>query len=141
MDELLAYAYLLSENFDVQASYESKLNELFLADTNNSDLLELELLSSNIKDSIIYIKTHIDYADLNHDKFGRALMSLLKPIYESMDINKFGSKMYSLWEGLAGNLQDEEPFLTLCYADDSLSYGDEGTACEKYEKMLSFYEN
>ncbi|MGN0586895.1 MAG: hypothetical protein ACI4JF_06375, partial [Oscillospiraceae bacterium] len=114
---------------------------LFLAAPNNSELLELELISNNIKDSIVYIKTHIDYAALNHNKFGKALMRLIKPIYESMDINVFGSKMYALWEGLAGNLQDEEPFLTLCYADDSLSHGDERTTRQKYEKMLSFYEN
>jgi len=69
MEELLAYAYLISEGFHLESLYESKLNELFIANPNNLDLLELELLSDNIKDSIVYIKTHIDYTTMNKQSF------------------------------------------------------------------------
>lgn len=140
MEELLAYAYLMGEGFDLEKMYEEKLNELFILNPDDEDLLELEFLSSNLKESIIYIKTHINYKDLDIHKFGKEFMDLLKPIYKSMDINKFGLWMYSVWEGLAGNLQDKEPFFTLCYADDPLSWGDEKQSREIYEKMLSYYD-
>lgn len=120
MLELLAYAYLLRSGLKVENIYEEKLNQLFLADPENEDLLELEFLSGNIKETIQYIWTHVDYASLDHDRFGRTLMDLLKPAYKSMDLRKFGDMMYSLWESLPGNLQHEEPFFTLCYADDPL---------------------
>lgn len=57
-----------------------------------------------------------------------------------MDIQRFGNAMYSLWENLPGNLQDMQPFLTLCYADDPLSWGDEKQSREIYEEMLEYYE-
>lgn len=79
--------------------------------SDDEDLLELEFLSGDIKESVIYIRAHIDYNTLDRKKFGKELMNLLKPFYKSMDIHRFGSRMYSVWEGLAGNLQDEEPFL------------------------------
>ncbi len=140
MEELLAYAYLMGEGFNIESIYEEKLNELFLLNSDDEDLLELEFLSGDIRESVIYIRAHIDYNTLDRKKFGKELMNLLKPIYKSMDIHRFGSRMYSVWEGLAGNLQDEEPFSTLCYADDPLSWGDEKQTREIYEKMLSYYD-
>ena len=140
MEELLAYAYLLCEGFDVEEEYEEKLHELFLKDTEYSDdLLALEGLCGKIKESVIYIRTHINYNSLDREKFGKALMNLLKPFYQSMDIEQFGQRMYSVWEGLAGNLQEEEPFSVMCYADDPLSWGDEKQTREIYEKMLDYY--
>lgn len=141
MEELLAYAYLLCEGFDVEEEYEEKLHELFLKDTEYSDdLLALEGLCGKIKESVIYIRTHINYNSLDREKFGKALMNLLKPFYQSMDIKQFGQRMYSVWEGLAGNLQEGEPFSIMCYADDPLSWGDEKQTRELYEKMLDYYD-
>lgn len=65
---------------------------------------------------------------------------MLKPIYESMDIHRFGSAMYSLWENLPGNLQLIKPFRTLSYADDPLAWGDVEQSREIYEEMLDYYE-
>ena len=140
MEELLAYAYLIMEGFDLEKLYESRLNELFVANPCNNDLLELELLGNNIKDSLAYIMTHMDYAKMEKDRFGKELMKLLKPIYKSMDIERFGNSMFSLWELLAGYLQNEEPFFSLAYADDPISWGDKSQSREIYEKMLSYYD-
>lgn len=140
MEELLAYAYLLENGFNVQKQYDIKLNELFINNPNDKDLLELEIISGDTKKCICYIKTHIDYFNMNRSKFGKELMELLKPFYKSLSINTFGDRMYSLWESLAGNLQDEEPFFTLCYADDFISWN-ENQARKKYEEMLSYYDN
>lgn len=141
MEELLAYAYLLCEGFDIEEEYEEKLHELFLKDSAYSDdLLTLEGLCGKMKESVIYIRTHIDYSLLDREKFGRTLMNLLKPFYRSMNTERFGQCIYSVWEGLAGNLQDEEPFSVMCYADDPLSWGDEKQTRELYEKMLNYYD-
>ena len=141
MEELLAYAYLLCEGFDLEEEYEEKLYELFLKDTTHSeDLLTLEGLCGKMKESTIYIRTHINYSSLDREKFGKTLMTLLKHFYQSMDIEQFGQRIYSVWEGMAGNLQEEEPFSVMCYADDPLSWGDEKQTRELYEKMLNYYD-
>ena len=152
MEALLAYAYLIAEGFDedfgmgIAENFEKRLNELFIADPENRDLLELEMLGGNIKEMVIYIRTHIDYSELDRVIFGKTLMELLKPVYRSMDIGRFGGRMFSLWECLVW-LQDEEPFNSLAYADDILLWGDddrfrdEVRAREVYERMLSFYDD
>lgn len=142
MEELLAYDYLLCEGFVIEEEYEEKLHELFLKDTTyNDDLLTLEGLCGKVKESVIYIETHFNYSYFDRVKFGKTLMDLLKPFYKSMDIKQFGQRMYSLWERLASNLRDEEPFSVMCcYADDPFSWGDEKQARELYEKMLNYYD-
>ncbi len=140
MEELLAYAYLLGRDWFSDVIYEEKLNELFLENPTDEDLLELEYLSGNTEKTVIYIRTHIDYNSMDFDRFGRVLFGLLKPIYASMDIHRFASAMYSLWENLPGNLQMVKPFWTLSYADDPLSWGDEKQSREIYEEMLDYYE-
>lgn len=140
MDELLAYAYLMSIGLDVEEQYENKLNELFIEHPENKNLYDLEFLSVSKKETVIYIYTHINYAKMNYNKFGKTLMFLLEPFYKTMNIKLFSSLMYVLWEELAGNLQDMEPFSTLRFADEPLfSYNNEKFTRELYEKMLSYY--
>ena len=141
MEELLAYAYLWCEGFDLAEEYEEKLHELFLKDTAYSeDLLTLEGLCGKVKESVSYIRTHINHSCLDREKFGKTLMDLLKPFYQNVDIEQFGQRMYFLWEDLPRNLQEEEPFSVMCYADDPLSWGDEKQTRELYEKMLNYYD-
>ena len=140
MERLLAYAYLLCENLISMDEYETTLNKLFLENPSNADLLELEIISNNKKSTIAYIKTHIDYNTMSFDIFGRELFKLLKPIYHNKDLKSFSTAMYSLWESLAGNLQEIQPFWTLSYADEPLSWGDVEQTKKIYEKMLSYYD-
>lgn len=140
MDELLAYAYLMSIGLDIEKQYENKLNELFIEQPDNKDFFELEFLSGSIKETVIYIYTHINFTEMNYNKFGKTLMFLLEPFYKTMNIKRFSSLMYVLWEELAGNLQDMDPFSILRYADEPLfSYDNEKHTRELYEKMLSYY--
>lgn len=141
MEELLAYAYLLGEGFELEDRYEAKLNELFLADCENEDLLELEFLSNNIRESIIYIRSHIDDNSFDYGKFGKMLVSLLESVYKNMDIEQFSRRTYAVWESLPDHLLNEEPFFTLCYAEEPLSWGDEKQTRELYERMFSFYDD
>ena len=84
MEELLAYAYLLGMDLISEAIYEEKLNELFLQNPTDEDLLELEFLNRNRKETIAYIRTYLNYNSMDFDRFGGVLFRLLKPIYASM---------------------------------------------------------
>ena len=141
MEELLVYVILLCEELVAEDEYNKRLDELFLSTPENDDLLYLEW-ETDIKKAVIYVGTHIDYNCLELEQFGRILMGKLKAIYVNCpDIKHFASRMYSLWEGLPGNIQNIEPFWTLSYADDPLSWGDEEQTRSIYEHMLDYYEN
>ena len=141
MEELLVYAILLDVELVIENEYGKRLDELFLNNPENDDLLYLEW-ETDIKKAIIYVRTHIDYKNFNLERFGRILMSKLKMIYVNCsDIKYFANRMYSLWKSLPGNIQNIEPFWILCYADDPLSWGDEKQTRDIYEHMLSYYED
>lgn len=68
-------------------------------------------------------------------------MAKIKVYYKQcFDIKKFSEAMYSLWENLPPILQDEEPFYTLSYADDPLSWGDEEQTRKIYESIFNYYQ-
>lgn len=140
MEELLAYAILFYEEIVVNEDlYQIKLDSHFLAHPENELLLHLEW-ETDISNAVTYIRTHFDYQNLNRELFGSILMETLKEYYDNCsDIKIFADKMYSLWESLPGNIQEEEPFWTLCFADDPLSWGDEAQTRSLYEKMLTYY--
>lgn len=141
VEEMLVYLILLFEELVAQNDYNKRLDELFLDNPENDDLLYLEW-ETDIRKAVIYIKTHIDYNNLDYERFGRALMSKLKEIYKNhSDIRKFASRMFSLWESLPGNIQNTEPFWILSYADDPLSWGDEEQTRNIYEHMLNYYND
>lgn len=141
MEELLAYVILLYEGFVTEDEYNKRLDELFLSAPENDDLLSLEW-ETDISKAIVYVRTHIDYKNLDIEQFGRTLMERLKAAYENCsDIKYFAGRMYSLWESIPGNLQDIEPFWTLSYADDPLSWGDEKQTRSIYEHMFGYYKD
>ena len=139
MEELLVYAILLYQNIITEEMYQKRLNELFLKDIENEIFLKLEW-ETDINKAIIYIRTHINYQNINHEEFGKSLMKVLKKYYECCtSIEQFSEKMYLLWESLPGGIQDKQPFFTLSYADDTLSWGDEKQTRSIYENMLNYY--
>ncbi|MCI8805422.1 MAG: hypothetical protein HFE59_05920 [Clostridiales bacterium] len=141
IEELLVFAFLLYEEMVTKDKYNKRLDELFLDNPENDDLLYLEW-ETDIKKSIAYIRTHIDYDVFDYEQFGRILMSKLKVYYKNCsDIKSFANRMYNLWESLPGNIQDKEPFFTLCYADDPLSWGNEEQTRNIYEYMLNYYKD
>ncbi len=139
MEELLVYAILLYQNIITEEMYQKRLNELFLKDIENEIFLKLEW-ETDINKAIIYIRTHINYQNINHEEFGKSLMKVLKKYYECCtSIEQFSEKMYLLWKSLPGEIQDKQPFFTLSYADDPLSWGDEKQTRSIYENMLNYY--
>ncbi len=143
MEELLVYALLLYQELVTETDYNRRLDEMFLNTPENDDLFN-DLLSleyeTDIKKAIVYVRTHTAYNNLDIDLFGKILMSKLNEVYKNYsDIREFAYRMYWLWEALPGNLQNIEPFWTLRYADDPLSWGDDEQTRNIYESMLSYY--
>lgn len=141
MEELLVYALLLDENIITEEEYNQRLNERFLDNSEDEHLLHL-IWETDITNARIYIKTHIGDNAFDNKRFGRNLMNKLSVYYQNCpDIKRFANQMYRLWQNLPEVLQDKEPFFTLCYADDFLSWGDEAQTRNIYEKMLNYYKD
>lgn len=139
MEELLAFCCLADVGLDVEKEYGTRLHEMFLENSKDADLLALEE-TGDISAGGKYIRTHMDYVHMDRERFGRKLMELLAPVYETADIREFGSRMFSLWESLPGNIQDEEPFVSLCFGDVPLDDFDEVRAREVFGRMLLYYD-
>ncbi|MBD5393729.1 MAG: hypothetical protein HDR71_05555 [Lachnospiraceae bacterium] len=139
MEELLVYAILLYEELVTENEYSKRLDELFLKNPENDDLLYLEW-EADIKKAIIYMRTHSDHKNLDIERFGRILMNKLKMFYVNCsDIKYFASRMHNLWKSLPESIQNLEPFWALSYADEPLSWSDEEQTRKIYEHMLSYY--
>ena len=139
---LLSYAILLYVGLMTDAEYKENLNAHFLKHPDNDLLLELEMKTLDIQGTIKIIFDYCLKNNVDYDTFGRFLIIKLEEIYykDNMDIRFFGSKMYSIWGVLPSEIQSKEPFLPLCYADDSLSWGDEMRTRELYQKMFQYYK-
>lgn len=138
MEKLLIYALLLGEGLITEEAYRKCLDELFMADPENANFLDLEWEPDAAK-AVSYILAQTDYKHFAPECFDKQLlMYKLRAAYTSCsDIKDFAARTYRLWLKLPEKVRDEEPFLTLCYAGDPLSYGDEEKAKSLYEKMFS----
>jgi hypothetical protein len=139
---LLSYAILLYVGLVSDAEYKENLDLHFLEHLDNALLLELEWRTKDIEGSIKLIFDYCLENNVDYDTFGRFLINKLEEIYyqDGMDIRFFGSKMYSIWRVLPSEIENKEPFWTLCYADDPLSWGDERQTRELYQKMFQYYK-
>ena len=139
---LLSYAILLYVGLVSEAEYKENLDAHFLKYPDDDFLLELEWKTLDIEGTIKNIFDYCLENNVNYDTFGSFLISKLEEIYyqDDMDIRFFGSKMYSIWGVLPSEIESKEPFWTLCYADDPLSWGDEGQTRELYQKMFQYYK-
>ncbi len=142
VEQLLSYATLLSVGLMSAKEYNKILDELFLEMPENPLLLELEFVSSDINKTVSIIQCYCAEHSVNYDVFGRYIINGLKQAYYDYgkDIKEFASKAYALWATLPSAIDLNEPFRTLSYADDPLSWCDEKQTRELYEEMFRFYD-
>ena len=131
------YALLYSEGFDVWAMYSDTLDKLFIENPEDENYLSLEGMAP--KEAVLHTIAIMHRNTFDTGYFGKILMESLRQIYENIRLETFAKKMYSLWNKLPGFVDKEEPFFTLCYADDCLSYGDEYQCRQLYEKAMNYY--
>lgn len=145
MEELYAEMLLWFIGFHSADRYNSLLDEKFLSEPENALYFELEACSSNLSDTMGRFKRYLDYEcpELDWDLFGKNLFSGLKVTYDAniFGIEEFGNRCCRLWHMLPNCIDGAEPFHTLIYADDPMSWGDEGQARDLYERAFAFYTN
>lgn len=141
-EELFAYAILFKVGLLPREDYNCRLDALFLSDGTNSLLLELEWYSSN-PDETYQIMECAAQSQLSfaYDLFGQFLFDELEQIYRKHKCNMqdFGAKVYRIWQLLPSDFNQKEPFWTLSYADDCLSWDDENQTRNLYEKAFRYY--
>lgn len=121
MERIFAYVYLWAFGFCSRREYNMHLDDMFTQNVNDELLLELEECSGSYKESSLFAGLARAYDE------------------ESCNISEFGNRCYNLWNLLPGTITMQEPYFTLSYADDCLSYGDEKQTRKLYEKAFSFY--
>lgn len=144
MESLICKLLLWKTGLSTSEDYNKYLDELFDKDSDNNILLDLEFISADCNATYDYINRYwkYEYKNFSIDCFGKFLLIDLKKIYKSntFSIEAFARKCYELYKMLPYEISSNEPFFTLCYADDPLSWGDEKQCCEIYENLFDFYK-
>lgn len=140
-EKLLCYALLLNNNLMSADKYNENLNIMFLKNPDNNLLLELQFISLDSEASISLIFEYFYKTKINKESFGVILLKELKNVYNTkvMNIQEFGKHTYNLWHELPDEFASDEPFYTLCYADDPLSWNDEQQTQKIYDELFEFY--
>ena len=141
-EKIYAFVLSLQANIVTQEEYSDYLDTLFLGDSKNELLLELEFASNDLAKTFAVIKEALykRKKTLEYNVFGRVLFENIRNLYEknSLGMEAFGHKMYRLWNLLPSEINQIEPFWTLSYADDCLSYGDEVQTRKLYEDTFVY---
>ncbi|MDE6035683.1 MAG: hypothetical protein K2G36_07220 [Ruminococcus sp.] len=139
MEELIVYGIFADLGSQSENLYQKKLDMLFLENPDNKHLLQLELLSGNILESIIYMTNHIHLNDIQTESFKRNLAEYLKKLYYEMDIDYFCGLCYKIWNfRLPESIRNDEYFDVLSYVYDGSWLGWE-YARKNLEKLFSHY--
>ena len=141
-EKIYAFVLLLQADIVTKEAYTNFLHALFLGASTNEWLLELELASNNLAETQTIINEALNgrKTPLNHAVFGKTLFENLRKQYEknALSMEDFGRKAYHVWNLLPGEMRQTEPFWTLSYADDCLSYGDEAQTRKLYVDAFSY---
>jgi hypothetical protein len=142
IEKLLSCASLLRVGLMLDYEYIDILDAMFIKTPDNELLLDLEFVSSDINKTISIIQFYCGEHNVDYAIFGRYLIEGLKKAYScySTDIEGFAAKVYELWNIIPSSIQSVEPFFTMCYSDDPLSWGDKEQTRRLYEKMFQFYD-
>lgn len=136
MEELYVFMLLFDAGIASEATYLKKLDALFLKNPESRDLLYLEQ-EPNIDRAVSYMEIHVHFPTFDNGLFRRILLEAIAVYYQQCtDIKIFSEKTYHLWNHLPQDFRDQAPFNVLCYAGDSLSWGDEQQTRALYEHML-----
>lgn len=139
----MALCYVWAFGLSGKDDYAAELDRLFLENTEDDILLELECLGDDRAAAWARLGWLADR--VNIDLFGKELFAALEKVCKAnvFPLAEFGRRCYELWCALPYKpYQYEciEPFLTLTYAADPLSYGDEGQSRDLYEAAFNYYK-
>lgn len=135
MEKLVALRYVWAFGLSDKDDYVAELDRLFPENPEDDLLLKLEELDNDRTAAWARLGWLADR--LNIDVFEKVYRENRFPLAE------FGSRCYELWRALPYHPYQYEhikPFSTLTYADDPLSYGDEGQSRDLYEAAFDYYK-
>lgn len=143
MEKLVALCCLWVFGLGTREDYYAELDRLFLENPEDDLLLELEELGGDRAAALARIGWLADR--LNIDLFGKELFAALEKVYNEnkFPLAQFGRRCYKMWCALPYRpyqYEHIEPFSTLIYADDPLSYGDEKQSRELYQWAFDYYK-
>lgn len=142
IEKLYAFVISLHTNIVTQKEYEDFLDTIFLNDPTNELLLDLEVASKDFNETLALVNEALYKKEgrLDFAVFGKVLFENLGAFYKKdvLEIADFGRRAYSIWHLLPNEINQTEPFWTLCYAGDYLSFGDESQTRELYERAFSY---
>lgn len=144
MEKLICKSLLWKMELSNGEDYNTTLDKMFLENSNNDLLLELESCSSDSDATFDILQRYWKYecGDFSVDDFGKCLLEDLKTVYFSNTfiIAEFGKRCYQLWQQLPSEMHTKEPFHTLSYANEPLSWNDEEQTRKLYEDLFDFYK-
>jgi len=140
---IFAYAILMDVELMSNTEYDECLDVLFMNTPDDDLLLELELCSSDIQKAIKLIYAHCMAHPPDYSVVGRILTSKAKQVYyqSGMTLNAFCEKMHSLWKALPQEIDMDDPFHILSYADEPLTWDDVEQTRDLYETFFNYYSN
>ena len=144
MERLICKSLLWKIGLTTGEEYHKTLDEMFLATSDKDILLDLESCSSDCETTFDILQRYWKYEcnDFSVVSFGKCLLEDLKTTYHSnaFSVEDYGKMCYSLWQYFPNELSMTEPFRTLSYADDPLSWNDEKQTRKLYEELFEFYK-
>lgn len=143
MEKLVALCYLWAFGLGDKEDYYAELDRLFLETPEDDFLLELEGLGNDSAAALTKLSPLAE-SSLNIDVFGKELIRRIEKYYSKKcntrdSLEEFGKMCYGMWKSFPANI-DDQPFLTLAYADDPLSWGDEKQTRDLYEAAFDHYK-
>ena len=144
MERLICKSLLWKIGFTNGDDYNKTLDEMFIANSDSDMLLELESCSSDCDTTFDVLQRYWKYGcnNFSNDVFGKCILQDLKEIYFAniFTIELYAKMCYSLWKHLPSEINAIEPFHTLSYAVDPLSWNDEKQTRKLYEELFDFYK-
>lgn len=141
MEKLAALCCLWAFGLSDKDDYAEELDRLFLENPGDDFLLELENLGGDYRAAWVRISPLIGHS-VSVDGFGKELFAVLKKIYaeNKFPLTEFGKICNALWRFLPSGFDTNEPFYSLIYADEPLSWGDEKQTRKLYQAAFDFYK-
>ena len=143
--ELLYFFYLaISSGLIEYDDYIEKLNGLFLADEEKSDiLLELEYCTGDPQETIATLKTALydKIKQIDYRKVGKMLFDELGRQYRDdvETLKELSHKLYVIWTLLPDDISGEQPFIRLNSIDDYWAWDGKNEMIEQMKYLIGFY--
>jgi len=140
MESLLALAFLLDAQLVCAKVYVNHLNALFEEKPDDNFLLDLQWCTYDTSKTIQLIFTNSRINIIDYSIFGKFLMERLGEVYRQYEnLEDFSSKVISIWGKLPEEILQIEPFWSMSYAGEPLTWGGTEQTREIFEKMFNHY--